>query len=725
MQSKSCSKIFFVAFLLGFFSIHFASAQIIGTNCFLQGNFVEVGINTCGAYGSNASPPAEYHETYPYSGLGFVADPGEDGWEDGSPSYCGDYFVPGSPVEGWQVQVGASIYTNTDQSCASADIPGDITDYYYAAGEYVGIWEGDIAAINMHITQKTTVPEDKVYFLTEITFCNEGLTDINNVYYKRNVDPDQDVAADGLDGTGSYSTDNVIASNPPDTCTALVTSTGETVGCFLGMGALDTMARASYGLFATNAASPMNAWNGTGGYTNTVGDSEINDIANQITFYIPTIPAGECHVVTFAYILNVDDLIDALEATLPVDVLVNGEPAPANDTLYVCNLDAVDIDIDGGSSYDWTWTFEGGTGISADSSATFTPTSDISSVSMEGVGGFCGTLYRKLTIVNEGGITADAGPDQAICIGSSTNLEGAGGYTYSWSPATGLADATNPETGASTTETTTYILTAISQHGCTNTDEMELTVNPLPIVDAGADQNLCPEGEIQLEASGAVTYSWSPSTGLSCDDCPDPICTVDDNTTYTVTGTDANGCINTDEIDISIFSTLDITVTADPSTIDIYQGQTSQLDATGAESYIWTPSVGLSATNIPNPIANPTDTTTYYVTGIDENGCIDVDTITVNVIGELVIGLPTAFSPNGDGVNDFWAPEYSGSGFLDSYLIYNRWGELVYQGTAASKGWDGTVKDEPQGIGTFTVVIQAHTTKNENKLIPGNFILVR
>lgn len=721
MQSTSCSKLFFVAFLLSFFIFHDASAQIIGSNCYLQGNFVEVGINTCGAYGSNESPPAEYHETYPFTGLGFVADPGSDGWDVGDPDpYCGDYFVPGSPVEGWQIQIGASIYTNTDQSCGGADIPGSITDYYYAAGEYVGIWEGDIAASNMHIIQKTIVPENKVYFLTEITMCNEGVTDISNVYYKRNVDPDQDVAL-----ASDYNTTNVIEVNPPDTCTALVTATGGTIGCFLGMGALDTMARASYGLFNTDAASPLNAWNGTGGYTNTEGSSTFCDCATQITFKIPTIPAGECRTVTFAYILNIDDLIDALEATLPVDVLVNGEPAPADDTLYVCNFDAVDIDIAGGSSYDWTWTFEGGTGISADSSAVFTPSESISSVTMQGVGGFCGTLYRKLTIVYEGDITANAGDDQAICIGSSTNLEGSGGYTYLWSPSTGLADPSNPETGAEPTETTTYTLTAISQHGCPDTDMMTLTVNPLPIIDAGPDENLCPEGDIQLEASGAVDYSWSPSTGLSCDDCPDPVCTVDDNTTYTVTGTDENGCVNTAEINISVFSTLDITVTADPGTIDVYQGQTCQLEATGAESYLWTPSIGLSATDIPNPIANPTDTMTYYVTGIDENGCIDIDTITVNVIGELVIGLPTAFSPNGDGINDYWAPEYSGSGFLDSYLIYNRWGELVYEGNATSKGWDGTVKNEPQGIGTFTVVIQAHTTKNEDKLIPGNFILVR
>jgi hypothetical protein len=169
MQINSCSKLTFAASLLSLLSIYTLNAQIVGDNCYLQGNFVEVGINTCGAYGSDELPPDGYHETYPFTGLGFVADPGEDGWEEGDPEYCGDYFVPGSPVEGWQIQVGVTVWTNTDQSCPGADIPGDITDYYYAAGEYVGVWEGDIAAIDLHVTQKTIVPENEVYFLTEVS----------------------------------------------------------------------------------------------------------------------------------------------------------------------------------------------------------------------------------------------------------------------------------------------------------------------------------------------------------------------------------------------------------------------------------------------------------------------------------------------------------------------------------------------------------------------------
>lgn len=90
MQSKS----YFVSILIAiiFLSSYTVTAQIVGPNCFLKGLYVEVGINTCGAFGSSVAPPAGYHPTE--GGLGFVADWESDGWATGTPIYCGDYFVP-------------------------------------------------------------------------------------------------------------------------------------------------------------------------------------------------------------------------------------------------------------------------------------------------------------------------------------------------------------------------------------------------------------------------------------------------------------------------------------------------------------------------------------------------------------------------------------------------------------------------------------------------------
>lgn len=699
------------------------SAQIVGADCFLKGEFVEVGINTCGAYGSPVLPPAGYHPTE--GGLGFVADWESDGWDAGTPDYCGDYFVPGSPVEGWQIQIGPTVWTNTDQGCGGAAIPGDVTDYTYAAGIYTGTWVGNITtgSTDLEITQITTLPEDKLYFVTRILLCNNGDEALNDVYYKRNVDPDNDQP-----WSGEFTTDNIIVYQPPTDEQALVTSEGLTYGCFLGIGARDENSRVSYGNFGTADGDPQDVYEATGGYFG--AGSSVGDIANSIAFYIETINPGECKCVAFAYILNVDDLEEALEATVTYNLTVDDITVSSGDTAYVCNPgDEVDLSVLGADDYEWTWTPSEGlntdTGINV--IATVDETTTFTAV---GVGGFCGDATISVTIFMDESEFAFAGNDTAVCLGDVALLNGEGGPAenlYDWVPATGLdcADCEDPVYLPTIPGVYTLTLTTIDDFNCPATDEVIITVHALPEVNAGDDVNLCPEGSIQLEATGAVEYTWDPSTELSCDDCPDPDCTVNENTTYTVTGVDANGCINTDEIEVSVYSTLDITVTADPSTIDVYMDESSQLEATGAEDYTWTPSNGLSSTTISNPIAQPDDTTTYIVTGVDENGCIDIDTITLNVIGELVIGLPTAFSPNGDGINDFWTPMYSGSGFLDSYLIYNRWGQLVYQGDAASQGWNGEFEAELQPIGTFTVIIKAHTTKDEAKFITGNFTLVR
>ncbi|HMX04391.1 MAG TPA: gliding motility-associated C-terminal domain-containing protein, partial [Chitinophagales bacterium] len=192
------------------------------------------------------------------------------------------------------------------------------------------------------------------------------------------------------------------------------------------------------------------------------------------------------------------------------------------------------------------------------------------------------------------------------------------------------------------------------------------------------------------------------------------------------------GCVATDVINVNVFPNLEGIMTVDPTeiTIDVYQNETAQLNAYGAEIYQWSPPMGLNNVNISNPIAQPADTTVYIVTGVDANGCTDVDTVTVNVIGSLEIGVPTAFSPNGDGTNDFWFPMISGSGCVESWTVFNRYGEVVFEGNGfcpgeVTQGWDGTYNGELQGIGTYVVIIKAATTLLEDRFVQGNFTLVR
>ncbi len=226
-----------------------------------------------------------------------------------------------------------------------------------------------------------------------------------------------------------------------------------------------------------------------------------------------------------------------------------------------------------------------------------------------------------------------AGPDVAICAGGSAQLQGSGGIIYSWSPATGLNNPNIANPVASPAVSTQYTLTASDGNGCSNTDVVTVTVNPLPPADAGADQAGCAGSLFSLNATGGILYQWAPATGLSNISVPNPTANPQSTTKYTVTVTDANGCMNTDSVTITIYP---LPVVSAGNDVAICPGGSTQLSASGAQTYNWSPATGLSNPNIANPVAAPAVSTAYSVIGIDQNGCSGTDTILVTVFPATV-----------------------------------------------------------------------------------------
>src|SRR6185312_8678820 len=135
---------------------------------------------------------------------------------------------------------------------------------------------------------------------------------------------------------------------------------------------------------------------------------------------------------------------------------------------------------------------------------------------------------------------------------------------------------------------------------------------------------LCGGGSVGITASGATTYSWSPSAGLTCSTCANPTANPTVTTTYTVAGT-SGGC--TDSVKVVITVNSPPTVSVVPSSPTVCRGDSVSLTASGASTYSWAPSAGLSCTACPNPKASPATTSTYTVIG-SNGGCND----TVNVV---------------------------------------------------------------------------------------------
>ncbi|RYE18142.1 MAG: PKD domain-containing protein, partial [Sphingobacteriales bacterium] len=165
--------------------------------------------------------------------------------------------------------------------------------------------------------------------------------------------------------------------------------------------------------------------------------------------------------------------------------------------------------------------------------------------------------------------------------------------------------------------------------GCFDTALHTITIRPTPVVNATANTTICLGNSIQLNVSGAPSYQWNPSTGLSCSTCANPVATPTITTPYIVTGSNAFGCAAYDTVVVTVIQPLNMSTSSD---LNICIGQSANLLASGAASYVWTPAATLSSTTISNPVANPINTTTYRVIGYDGHNCFtDTAFITVGV----------------------------------------------------------------------------------------------
>ena len=172
-----------------------------------------------------------------------------------------------------------------------------------------------------------------------------------------------------------------------------------------------------------------------------------------------------------------------------------------------------------------------------------------------------------------------------------------------------------------------YIVTAISKNasGCADTATKNILIHPTPNVNAGLDSFVCRGSIIVLQATGASSYIWSTDATLSCLTCANPSAKPDSLRLYRVTGTNNFGCSAKDSVYIDVIQRFKVKIS---KTDTICVGESTQLLAKDADTYLWTPTTGLNNPNIPNPIARPTITTTYSAIGSDNKNCFK-DTATV------------------------------------------------------------------------------------------------
>ncbi|HIF14835.1 MAG TPA: T9SS type B sorting domain-containing protein, partial [Bacteroidetes bacterium] len=276
-------------------------------------------------------------------------------------------------------------------------------------------------------------------------------------------------------------------------------------------------------------------------------------------------------------------------------------------------------------------------------------------------------------------------------------------YQYLWSTNAVTSSLSNISSG-------TYLLTITDSNSCTKTDSAIVNSNFNYNKAFGADTIICIGDTLSLSVSDIDSFQWQPTTYINQTSDTSLIIEADSNISYEITlfsGT----CEAEDSLHIIVNSLPVIEISVSTDTVE--SGESLTLTATGGTSYSWEPQSQITDPNTATATVSPTQQSTYYLNVTDNNGCIATDSITIFIkdLAALIKGV-TGFSPNGDGINEFWIIDEISTYPNASVSIYNRHGNLIYKTTNYQNNWDGTKNGVAVNEGVYFYVIDFNDGSN-------------
>ena len=304
--------------------------------------------------------------------------------------------------------------------------------------------------------------------------------------------------------------------------------------------------------------------------------------------------------------------------------------------------------------------------------------------------------------------------------GASVSATGTGPFTYTWSPAGGNTSTASGLSGGS------YTVFVADASLCVSTITVNITQPPAIVVTVTNTTASCGNYD------GSATVTMSGGTGSLT-----PLWSVNSNSatvgglsagTYSVLVTDATGCTASAITNVNSVGTLTVNVDKDAT---IHPGESAPLTAfvPNGATVIWSPTVGLGCATCSITTASPTVTTEYcaytYIGSCADTSCVTI-TVEVDCQSTTDYSTPSAFSPNGDGINDEFCLKGWGKCITSFYIgIYNRWGEKVYSSEDPDFCWDGKFMGNPLNSAVFVYYIKA-TVKDVGEIVrKGNITLVK
>lgn len=335
----------------------------------------------------------------------------------------------------------------------------------------------------------------------------------------------------------------------------------------------------------------------------------------------------------------------------------------------------------------------------------------------------CRVVSTVITLTINANPVTTVSSDSPVCQNTSLNLSATGGVLYQWSGPAGFTAAVNPAviSNVQVNQSGKYYVLVSSAANCKHLDSVIATVNPAPVATSSIDEvTICEGKSVQLAGSGGGSYLWSPSNGLSASSISNPEASPSDTTVYSLIVTNSFNCTDTATSIINVIKSPTVDAGTNKS---IIKGNSVLLTATATGqnvTYTWTPSVYIDNISILQPTVNPPRDTVYVLTATSLDGCgIATDSVHVLVFKDIFV--PTAFSPDGNGINDTWSipalaayPEYEIS-------VFNRYGQLIFFRRNNNQPWDGTLKGVKVPSGVYVYMIKV----KQGNMIKGTLTLIR
>lgn len=511
--------------------------------------------------------------------------------------------------------------------------------------------------------------------------------------------------------TPSVTTTYTVIVTDPNGCTGTANVT-ITIG---GVGPAITIAPVAPG-YCAGGSTPLTAsgatnyvWSPAAGLNTTTG-STVTANPTVTTTYTVTGTSGGC----------------TSTATVTVSVYTIPVAVPGPDvTICIGGTANISATASGGTgpyTFDWNPGAMSGSSVSVSPAATTTYT-----VVVTDANGCTGA--PQIVTVTIGGplsVTASSSPS-TICIGASSTLSsigngGSGVYTYTWNPGAlnGAVVTVTP------TATTTYTVTVADNCGTpVATATVVVTVNPLPVIcfsasDSSGCEPLCVTFTNCTPSS--ATCLWDLGNGTFSTNCTPNQCYMAGVYSITLSVTDVNGCVNTLSSTnlINSYPTPVACFTYSPLQTTILDPLISFSDcSSGASQWSWTFGDTANSTSVlQSPTFIYSDTGTYNVQQVvcNANQCCDTISDVVVILPDYTIYIPNSFTPDGDGLNDFFIPKGINidNGHFEMW-IFDRWGNQIYYTKTLSKPWDGKANNGSKLAQEDVYVWKIHTVDNFKK----------